>query len=216
MKHRRITWAACIVGMTALGLSGIVAEGCGGDDNAAPGGTAGSGGAGGGTGGASTGGGGTGGTGGGTGGVKADGGGSDAPDASRATCTAILAAADSGATCVDACVCANCASEADACFTDPNCARLVQCAIRNGCTQSDLAAALVCVMTNCSAEYAEAGPPATAKAVAFSTCVGGAMCYAKCAPDGSSDAPTSDAPTSDAPASDGTTSDTTTTEGGGG
>src|SRR5262245_49974734 len=132
MKHRRTAWAACIVGITTLGLSGIVAEGCGGDDNANPTTTTGGGGgAGGGTGGASTGGGGTGGTGGsggGTGGAKADAG----PDASQATCTAILAAADSGATCVDACVCANCASEADSCFTDPGCARLVQCATRNG------------------------------------------------------------------------------------
>ena len=212
-----MAWVACVIGITALGLSGIAAEGCGGDDNAAPG-TTGSGGSGGGTGGQSAGGagggtagGGTAGTGGGNGGAKADGGGSDAPDGSQAQCTAILAAADSGATCVDNCVCANCASQADACFTDPACARLVQCAIRNGCTQSDLPTALACVMTNCSAEFAEAGPPATAKAVAFSTCVGGAMCYAKCSPDGSSDAPTSDAPTSDAP----TTSDAPS-EGGGG
>src|ERR1700704_1277391 len=117
MKHRRMAWTACVVGITTLGLSGVLSQGCGGDDTSAgPTGTAGSGGsAGGGSGGKGTGGGtagvGTagGGAGGGAGGAKVDGGQSDAPDSSQAMCAA---GADSGSSCVDTCVCTNCASQA--------------------------------------------------------------------------------------------------------
>ena len=72
MKHRRMAWTACVVLVSGLGISGLLAGGCGGDDTA-PAGTAGAGGSAGstttaaggnnagtaGTGGGSTGGGGT-------------------------------------------------------------------------------------------------------------------------------------------------------------
>jgi len=202
MKHRRTAWAACVVAIATLGLSGILAEGCGGDDSSGgptgSAGTAGSGGSGG-SGGSATGGGGAGGSkagSAGSAGTKGDSGPSDAPtDADyQAICRA--SGADSGNACLDKCICDECSKEAVACFSDPGCRNLVDCANRNGCSDT------TCASMKCAGELREAGQTGLAEALAFSGCLT-PKCGPVCAGDGGgSDAPASDAPKSDAPASD--------------
>jgi hypothetical protein len=219
-----MAWAACVVSITALGLSGILAEGCGGDDNApGTGGTAGTGGSGGGTGGkggsTNTGGGGT--TGGG-----GSGGAMDAGIDAQAVCSAAI---NSGSMCADKCICDNCAKQAVACFADPNCRALVDCANRMGCAGLDAVAALQCAQMKCPGELADASMAQLAAATGFGNCVAGANCTAKCAPDGSTegggdakpdtstdspaaDSPAADSPAADSPAADSTTADSTTSD----
>ncbi|HMI85913.1 MAG TPA: hypothetical protein VK550_17570, partial [Polyangiaceae bacterium] len=111
-----------------MGLSGIVASGCG-DDDDTPGNTAGasgssgSGGRGGSDAGAGKGGSaGKGGTGGGT--MDA------ATDVSNAQCRA---AVNSGVACTDACFCNTCPTQIYTCFTAPECAAVLTCIRRTGC-----------------------------------------------------------------------------------
>jgi hypothetical protein len=201
MKHRRMAWAAGVVAISTLGLTGIFAEGCGGDDTATPGsgGSAGSGGQAG-----------TAGTGG-TGGAKADAGKDAQPDVNyQALCSGGV---DSGSSCGDMCICTNCAQQAVACFGDPKCRNLVDCANRHGCNNPDIATATACAQTNCPTELGAAGLMGIGEATALSMCVTAAMCDSKCAPEGGTgsepapDAPTSDGPRSDAPTTDGPRSD---------
>jgi len=193
MDYRRTAFVTCILALSGLGISGALAEGCGGDDTAAPattGGTAGAGGAGGtaGSGGSSAGSGG-----------RADSGSVDArPDVDyKAICNG---GADSGSACFNGCLCDNCAMQTVICFADPPCRRLVDCANAHGCIDTS------CALRECPTELAEAGTNGVIEATAVGTCVTGAMCNAKCADggEGGSDAPaTSDAPpTGDAPAVD--------------
>src|SRR3954463_10065841 len=116
MTHRRMAWTACVVTISALGLSGILAEGCGGDDSTNPttgGGSGGSAGKGGST---SAGGGGAGRNCAGPGGSGASAGaggsargdsGMDAPIDAQAACAATI---NTGSTCSDKCICDNCAT----------------------------------------------------------------------------------------------------------
>lgn len=118
-------WSACAVILMSLGLSGVVASGCGDDDDnptgaGGMGGTAGRGGsdAGAGKGGS----GGKGGTGGST---------SDAPtDVSPTQCRTRT---DSGLVCTDECFCNTCPTQIYSCFSAPECANVLACIRRTGC-----------------------------------------------------------------------------------
>src|SRR5688500_243247 len=96
-------WSACAVIMASLGMSGIVATGCGDDDDTPPG-TGGSGGTAGRDGGAGKAG--SGGTGGGKGGA---GGAEAGVDVTTAQCRMGV---DSGMVCTDLCFCTSCPNEA--------------------------------------------------------------------------------------------------------
>ncbi len=216
MKHRRMAWTACVVAITTLGLSGILAEGCGGDDNAPPGGTAGSGGSAGSAGSSNTGGGGSGGSSAGTASTGGSAGGSmDSGIDARAFCSAAIM---TGSDCVNACICDVCPTQAAKCFGDPACSNLVACANRNGCVDPDATKALMCAQQHCPGELAEAGTAQLTAATQFGNCVAGANCPVKCTPEGGADSgdakpdtTTSDTGTPDV-TSDTTTTDTTTTD----
>jgi hypothetical protein len=222
MKHRRTAWTACIVAITSLGLGGIIAEGCGGDDSSgSPTGAAGSGGSTStsttGTGGSTTttGTGGTGGSGGtstgtgGTGGSTSKDSGSDAPaDGPDYGALCRGAAPDSGDSCSDKCICDQCAKEAVTCFSNPACRDLLDCSNAMGCTDA------VCAASKCMGQFQEAGAAGVLAAKAFGDCYL-PKCGAQCSGDAASDAPKGDVTTNDAPKGDVTTSDvTTSTEGG--
>jgi hypothetical protein len=209
MEYRRTALVACMFAVTGLGISGIIAGGCGGDDTSGTPGTGGSAGSGvGSTGGGKGGSGGTAGSGG-----SAGNGGSVPADARpdvdfKAIC---LGSTDSGSSCLNTCLCDNCAMQSVVCLSDPPCRRLADCANANGCLDT------ACALMRCPGELAEAGQTGALEAVVLGMCVSAAMCNTKCAPDaareGGSDAPvTVDAPaadrnTSDAPAADTSTSD---------
>jgi hypothetical protein len=219
---RRTAWTACIVAITSLGLGGIIAEGCGGDDSSgSPTGAAGSGGSTGttGTGGSTTSGsggttttsgsGGTGGSGGtstgtgGTGGSTSKDSGSDAPaDGPDYGALCRDNVPDSGNSCTDKCICDQCAKEAVACFSNPGCRNLIDCANAMGCTDS------ACAAAKCMTQFQEAGSAGVSAGVAFAGCYF-PKCGSTCSGDAASDAPKGDSTTSDV-----TTSDTTTTESG--
>jgi hypothetical protein len=192
-----MAWVACVASVTLLGLSGILAEGCGDDDTTPPPGTAGSGG-GGGTGGkastTNTGGGGSTGGGGTSGGTAGTGGNMDAGIDAQAVCNSAIM---SGSACTDKCICDSCATRAVACFADSRCRNLVDCGNRMMCANADPTLALQCVMQKCPGEYAEAGT-GLQTALQFAGCITTANCGVKCAPeggvDGGGDAPKADAP----------------------
>jgi len=184
----KFAWSACIVVVAGLGLAGVVAEGCGGDDD--NGGAAGTGGSTGGKGGAgsSTGGAGTvstggagssgssGTSGGGTGGT---GGVVDAglTDAEVQACLH----PDGGSLmvptqCLADCFCTTCPKEATKCYGDPGCGAIVQSAARTGCA----AVPSTCFDAGtCGNEINEGGAGALDEALAFATC--GTGCNTKCA-----------------------------------
>jgi hypothetical protein len=212
MEHRRMAWAACLVAISTLGLSGIFSQGCGGDDSAPPVGTAGSGGTGGSSGGsAGTGGGGTGGTTAGTAGKAA--GDSGMPDVDyKPICR--MNTPDSGNACLDSCICDQCSAEAVACFSRPACRALIDCANAMGCSET------VCVAMKCQTQFAMANNTDIAAASAFGACYFG-KCGPMCSPSDAGDAGKSDVTsdvksdttTSDAPApTDSTTSDALTVD----
>jgi len=219
---KRMAWTACVLVVSSLGISAMLAGGCGGDDTAPPPGTGGSGGSAGSgasgskAGSAGTGGGASGAGGGGSGTAVTTDSGSDAPAAcmpakttptamEKAICTGGLIG-DSAASCVTTCLCTQCPKEAVACLGDARCKAVVDCAAATGC--SSVAECLK--PEKCGAVLAEAGPSLPA-VVDFQCC--GATCQTLCAgdigpgTDAKADAPASDAPAADAPASDATTSD---------
>lgn len=228
---RRTAWTACIVVVSSLGIAGMLAGGCGGDDtapadNTGAGGTAGTSS---GAAGTSSGTSGTAGTGGSTGGSAGTAGsaagsagttdsGSDAPvacmpakvtptPADKATCQGGLIG-DSAASCITTCLCTACPVEALTCLGDPACSAIVACAQKTQC--SSVAECLK--PEKCGGVLAEAAA-GVGGATAFTCC--GNYCQTQCAGDGGgtteagpkADAPAADAPAADAPASDSTTSD---------
>jgi hypothetical protein len=111
-----------------------------------------------------------------------------------------MSGADSGNACLDKCICDECAAEAVVCFGDPGCRNLVDCANRNGCSDT------ACAAMKCQGELREAGTTGLVEATTFAGCLT-PKCGPTCAGDGGgtdapSDAPKSDAPASDAPAAD--------------
>src|SRR5438445_6410106 len=79
---------------------------------------------------------------------------------------------DSGSSCLDTCSCNRCASSTVACYSNPGCRALVECATANRCTDT------VCGATKCQAQFAAAGS-AIALAQAFATCYFG-QCVSMC------------------------------------
>ena len=159
-------WSACVVIIASLGVSGIVASGCGDDDDTPPG-AGGTGGSAGSSGAAGKGG------SGGKGGSTMD---AMTLDVSNAQCRM---AVDSGTACADMCFCTTCPTQIYQCFNLPDCANVMACVRRTMCSGLTECASV------CMAEVAAATPAALALLtnMNFQTCL--TTCAGQCLGDGS-------------------------------